>query len=738
MPTSKTFHVIVAALCLVAAAASLAPGAPAAARKQEAELIAVLKSDAPQKEKADACRELGHVGTKKAVAPLAALLADEKLSHMARYGLEPIPDPAVDVALRDALGKLKGRLLVGVIGSLGVRHDTQAVGPLTKLLQDPDDDVAQAAARALGKIGGAPAVKALLDALANVSDANQVALCEGLFRSAEALAADGKRDDALAIYDRLRGLKKPHQVRAGGLRGAILARGQDGLPLLLEALRGDDFVLVAAAARMAMEMGGADVAKALAGELAKLPADKKVLVIQTLGRLGDKAALPALLAAAKSGEKPVRLAAIRAMPMIGDAAAASALVQLMEDAEADVAKAAQECLAALSGPDVDAAIAAMVKDKDPLVRRTGVELLGRRRIQSAIPTILKAAEDPEESVRIAGLKTLGALGGEAELQPMLALLVKAKTPAETQAAEGALSAICGRQTKPVAGNVVIRKAVYGALPDGPSVDVTKKVAEMVKAGTLAIEASNSNFGDPANGTTKKLLVEYTVDGRPGTGTVAENDALTITASVASPACVNALCAAMAKAEGPAKLALMRVLVSVGGAKALDVVRDATKDTSAEVKDAALRLLCEWPTAEALPDLERLARTSADAKVKILALRGTIRLIPQQNVLAEKKLASLKEAMALAERPEEKKLVLGALGGIHTAGALALVAPHLTAPDLKEEAAMAAVGIAEKIVQSHPAPVADAMQKVVESTTNKQVGQRAQKLLDQAKKAAPRR
>ena len=693
MPTSKTCHVLLAALCLVAAAASLAPGAPAAARKQEAELIAVLKSDAPQKEKADACRELGHVGTKKAVAPLAALLGDEKLAHMARYGLEPNPDPSAGVALRDALGKLKGRLLVGVIGSLGVRHDTKAVGPLTPLLQNADDDVAQAAARALGTIGTPPAVKALLDALANVSDANRAALCEGILRSAETLAADGKRDDALDIYDRLRGLKKPHQVRTAGLRGAILVRGKDGLPLLLEALRGDDLVLVAAAARTAMEMGGADVAKALADELAKLPAGKKILIIQTLGKLGDKTALPALLAAAKSGEKPVRLAAIRAMPMIGDAAAAAALVQLMEDAEADVAKAAQECLAALSGPAVDAAIAAMLKDKDPLVRCTGVELLGRRRITSAIPTILKAAEDPEESVRVASLKTLGALGDETELQPMLALLVKAKTPAETQAAEGALSAICGRQARPVTGNVVIRKAVYGALPDGPTVDVTKKVAE--------------------------------------------NDALTITASVAPPACVNALCAAIAKAEGPAKLAIIRVLVSVGGAKALDVVRDATKDTNAEVKDAALRLLCEWSTAEALPDLERLARTSPDAKVKILALRGTIRLIPQQNVPDEKKLASLKEAMALASRTEEKRLALAALGGIHTAGALALVAPHLTAPDLKEEAAMAAVGIAEKIVQSHPAQVAEAMQKVPAATTSKQVAQRAQKLLDQAKKAASR-
>ncbi|HPC62787.1 MAG TPA: hypothetical protein PKX23_19155, partial [Verrucomicrobiota bacterium] len=60
----------------------------------QAALIATLQSDATQKEKADACRELARVGGREAVAPLAALLPDERLGHMARYALERIPDPA--------------------------------------------------------------------------------------------------------------------------------------------------------------------------------------------------------------------------------------------------------------------------------------------------------------------------------------------------------------------------------------------------------------------------------------------------------------------------------------------------------------------------------------------------------------------------------------------------------------------------------------------------------------------
>ena len=118
---------------------------------------------------------------------LATLLADEKLAHMARYALEPIPDPAVDEALRAAVSTLKGRPLVGAICSIGVRRDGKALPLLARLLRDADAEVAQAAARALGRLGTAKAAKALQDALAGATAANQLALCEGLFRCAAAL-----------------------------------------------------------------------------------------------------------------------------------------------------------------------------------------------------------------------------------------------------------------------------------------------------------------------------------------------------------------------------------------------------------------------------------------------------------------------------------------------------------------------------------------------------------------------
>jgi len=346
MTTLRKNFPLVIALLLAGSVQSFGQTVPPSTPEQVNKLIAVIKSDAPQKDKVDACRQLSVIGTKDAVAPLAALLGDEKLSHMARYALEPNPDPSVDEALRDALGKLKGLPLVGVIGSIGVRRDPRAVEPLAKMLGSPDVEVAQAAARALGSIGNQRAARMLQRALPNVPAGKQLAFCEGLLRCAEALAASGQRDRAIKIYDQLRSTKAAHQVRGGALRAAILARGEDGIALLKQHLGSEDYILFSAAVQTSMEIPGSDVTEALTSALKGQPADNQVLIISALGKRADPVALPALFAAAKEGEKPVRIAAIRALPQIGDASVVPVLKTLAGDADKEISQAAQRSLAA--------------------------------------------------------------------------------------------------------------------------------------------------------------------------------------------------------------------------------------------------------------------------------------------------------------------------------------------------------------------------------------------------------
>ena len=93
---------------------------------------------------------------------------------------------------------------------------------------------------------------------------------------------------------------------------------------------------------------------------------------------------------------------------------------------------------------------------------------------------------------------------------------------------------------------------------------------------------------------------------------------------------------------------------------------------------------------------------------------------------------LQEAIALAERDEERRLVLSALGNIPAVEALAALTPHLDNAALKEEACLAAVAIAERIRARHAAEVAAAMQRVAKLTTDKKLAARAEAIASQAK------
>jgi len=640
-------HIILLISLLFAGAAPLfAQTVPPQA--DEAKLIAVIKSsDATHKEKADACRGLALIATEKAVAPLAALLGDEKLSHMARYALETIQDPAVDEAFRDALGRLKGMPLVGVIGSVGVRRDAQAVEALTKMLLDSDAVVAQAAARALGDIGNPAAAKALQNELKRTSGQNKLHVCEGLFRCAETAVAEGRKQQAIDIYDQLRKLDDPHQVRGGAVRGAILTRQKDGLPLLKEYLRSDSYITFSAACQAALELPGTEVTNALTAELKQLPADNKILVIWTLGKRGDPAAVPALSAAANDGEKPVRIEAIKALPQVGHASAVPVLVNLLGDNDSGIAQAAQEALAAVPGDEADAAVMTMFDSDQTAQRLMALDLIGRRRMDKSVPALLKAAAGPDAEVRPAALKKVGELGGPAEFPALLEMLMQYEARQDLDAAEQALSAVCAKSDSPMS---------------------------------------------------------YTLR-------------LTSQLTKASPA---------------QKSTLLRVLGVVGGTNALAAVREAAKDSDAQVRDDAIRVLCSWKTADAAGDLLELAKNSPNQSHKTAALRGYINLVRDENLPTEKKIEFCRQAAALIQRNEEKKLLLGALSTIPSAEALSMAMAYLDEPATRDEASFAAVTISENIVEQKPAEVAEALQKVLKATENRDVRNRARQTLNKAK------
>lgn len=118
----------------------------------EAALLEVLQSDVKLPAKEYVCRQLALIGTASCVPALAQLLTDAEMSDRARLALEAIPGTAADDALRAALDKTSGIQRVGIINTLGERHDKKAAPMLSEMRNDPDGALSEAAAAALRKI----------------------------------------------------------------------------------------------------------------------------------------------------------------------------------------------------------------------------------------------------------------------------------------------------------------------------------------------------------------------------------------------------------------------------------------------------------------------------------------------------------------------------------------------------------------------------------------------------------
>ena len=439
-----TMCVALAAAVLTAAGVAGAQDQDAAAARQ-AELIATLKADdTPDAEKAITCKRLAIYGNAEAVPALAPLLEDERLVSWARIALEVIPGPEADAALRDAMTKVDGRRLIGVINSIGVRRDAKAVDALIARLKDADVEVAAAAAAALGHIGSAQATKALEQAL----DASQAPLrttvAEGLVLCAEKALADGNRDEAARLYDKVRGADVPKFRVIEATRGAILARGAAGIPLLVEQLKADDKAMFALGLQTSRELPGREVTEALVATLGQVPSGRRAMLVFALASRSDALVLPTMLEAAKSGEPEVRLAAIGSIGRAGGASCVPALLEIALEADEELVAAAKAAIEELPGDDVNADLVARLAEAEGPVRIVLIEMVGRRRVEAAVPALLKAADDANAQVRAAALVALGSAVGPANLGILIERAVGSDSDADAQAAMQALRTACIR------------------------------------------------------------------------------------------------------------------------------------------------------------------------------------------------------------------------------------------------------------------------------------------------------
>jgi len=425
-------------LVLFSASSTFAFDGPSSSLEREKELLAVLRSDAPKAEKAITCKLLAIHGSNEAVSELAKLLPDPQLSSWARIALEAIPGSASDEALRRAIDSLQGKLLVGTINSIGVRRDAKSIETLTLRLLDQDAEVASAAAVALGKIGTAEAAKSLRDVLATAPVNIRSAVAEGCVLCAERFLSEGNAKESVAIYDEVRKADVPKQRILEATRGAILARRNEGIALLIEQFQSPDKQLFQIGLMTAREFPGSDVDQALAKELAHATPDRAALIVQAMADRPSTVVLSAVLKAAEAGPMPVRLSAVTALGRVGDASCLSPLLAIAVDADPELAQAAKLALFELPGDKINAAIVKQLPNAEGKSYPLLIELVGQRRIEAASDSLMKALDHSDSVVRRAALAALGETVAPKGLSVLIDQVVAPKHAADAEAAQQAL------------------------------------------------------------------------------------------------------------------------------------------------------------------------------------------------------------------------------------------------------------------------------------------------------------
>jgi uncharacterized protein len=235
------------------------------------------------------CQQLRLIGGAPQVPLLVKMLEKPATADLARLVLQSMPGEAAGKALLGALTQTRGDALVGVINSLGARREAAAVAPLSKLLGEPEANIAVAAALALANIGNQEAADAL--ATAKPAAAFAPKLLEAQLLCAQRLVENGSPVRAEAVYRKLEASNPPLNVRMAVLAGLVKASPQAALPSLLAALQFGAPQLQGLAADLARHLPGPAVTSALAQQAAKLEGPPCILLLGALAERGDAAAL---------------------------------------------------------------------------------------------------------------------------------------------------------------------------------------------------------------------------------------------------------------------------------------------------------------------------------------------------------------------------------------------------------------------------------------------------------------
>lgn len=387
--------------------------------------------------------------------------------------------------------------------------------------------------------------------------------------------------------------------------------------------------------------------------------------------------------------------------------------------------AALDAAQSIKGPAMTAKFVDRLKSLSPSAKVDVLNFLARRGDASARPAILQAVKDEDAAVRVAALTALVSLGRE-EAIPALVDRITTDKPEVAKPAAEMLSRIPGDKPLAAAAEVLTAApakskvallellAARGAKAQKDAVLKQTTDAD-ASVRTAALKAAEKVAGEAD----APQLVERLMSAKDPSETSAALKAATAAASqVQDPEKrADPFLAALARSAGDKRAVLERGLARVGGKRALDAVLADVKSNDAKVREGAIAALAEWQDAAAIAPLLDVARSEADASLQVTALRGAIDVAKAAKLSDADKAAAYAQAMSAAKRPEERKMILGALGNEKGQAYFDVAVTSLDQPGVEAEAALATIKTALPPAKNQPGlkgpKVAEALKRAIE-------------------------
>jgi HEAT repeat protein len=303
----------------------------------------------------------------------------------------------------DRLGSRRRWQRARAAENLGYLGGPDAVGPLKKLLADPDETIRAVVARALARIGTPKAARALAELLDDPSGLTRLRVAENLARVGP-LAVEPLVEILDHETDRAVAERKVFQ-------GALLARlgTSEASQAMVEALDGLSGPTRLRVAKNLSRIGSPAV-EPLVGLLTPRKRRAPALAAQILGNLRATEARPALRRAISYGENvDLKAQAALALGKIGNPEDVPTLLELCEDEEWPVRAQAANALGMIGETSTIPTLRRLATDQEWWVRLNATRVLANMG-SSGERALVEILEDPDGFGRHRAAATLEAQG----------------------------------------------------------------------------------------------------------------------------------------------------------------------------------------------------------------------------------------------------------------------------------------------------------------------------------------